>query len=365
MITLSFVGQYLQMSEPNGSKTTFKIERYHPLGDSSGILVHHFDKTTALKWASCSSDGVTAFASLAALQAWLDAGIAAAVIKVDTVDITGTIDFSGGIPIKDGATSQKATIDSTGALKVTGGASSVSGEYLSPGDFTATYTSSSTLTLTGLPFTLVSGAQIVYIKVRNTSNNLTATYVNGANGYGIGYSAGVVTLYLNGVASAVFTTNDMYEVGINSQQKAYDTNGDLLKTADQSPLSAKYVQDSLVDTTNITAATNYYPSITGMSMDGFKDLSLTGKIIEGDAVTDTIEVEATNDEDTTNADWVKVYGFDSKGNAMINQITTGGVAGTYTFAWDFDNFNYSYFRVKLVTADSTNTVIIKARRKAL
>ena len=102
-----------------------------------------------------------------------------------------------------------------------------------------------------------------------------------------------------------------------------------------------------------------------MSMDGYKDLSLTGKIIEEDAVTDTIEVQATNDEDTTNADWVTIYGYRSDTNAMVNIITTGGSAGTYTFAIDFDNFNYSYFRVKYVMADSTNTLIIKARRKSL
>ena len=73
----------------------------------------------------------------------------------------------------------------------------------------------------------------------------------------------------------------------------------------------------------------------------------------------------TNDEDTTNADWVAVYGFRTDTNASSNLITTGGVAGTYTFAMDFDNLNYSYYRVKLVTADSTNTVIIKMRRKSL
>lgn len=123
--------------------------------------------------------------------------------------------------------------------------------------------------------------------------------------------------------------------------------------------------NSLVDTTNVAAATGYYPSATGMSMDGYKDLSLTGKIIEEDAVTDTIEVQATNDEDTTNADWVTIYGYRSDTNAMVNIITTGGSAGTYTFAIDFDNFNYSYFRVNYVMADSTNTLIIKARRKSL
>jgi len=175
-------------------------------------------------------------------------------------------------------------------------------------------------------------------------------------------ASGVITVSGYGTP---FASGDSYRVAINYQKKAYDVSTDTIKVIDQSPDRASYVQDSLIDTTNVAAATGYYPSDTGMSMDGFKDMSLTGKLIEGDAVTDTISVEATNDEDTTNADWIQVYGLRTDTNASSNLITTAGVAGTYTFAWDFDNFNYSYFRVKLITADSTNTVIIKCRRKSL
>ena len=271
----------------------------------------------------------------------------------------------GAVEIKDGTSDNRASVDATGALKVTGGASSVSAQYISPADFTATYTSASTITLTGVQPTIATGTQVVYIKVRNSSTNITTTYVAGANGYGFGHSAGVITAYLNGVATSIFTANDMYEVGINAQQKSYDATLDVDKTINQSPDRSSYVMDSLVDTTNVAAGTAYYPSSLGMSMDGFKDMSITGKIIEGDAVTDTISVEATNDEDQTNADWVAIYGYNGNTNAMTNLITTGGSAGTYTFALDYDNLNYAYYRVKLVTADSTNTVIIKMRRKSL
>ena len=41
-------------------------------------------------------------------------------------------------------------------------------------------------------------------------------------------------------------------------------------------------------------------------MDGYKHLSLSGKIIDADN-TVTMTVEATNDEDQTNADRVQVY----------------------------------------------------------
>lgn len=295
-----------------------------------------------------------------------------------TVDV-GDIEI-GAVELKDGASDVRATIstigskgavatqivDASGNQITSFGSPSTIADYRSPKDFTATFTTTSTLTLTGLPFTLLSGVNVVYIKVRKAATNTSAVYVNGAGGYTFGHLAGVLTVYKDGVASAVFTdATDMLEIGINDQQKAYDLSTDTTKVINQSPDRSSYVQDSLVDTTNVGAGTVYYPAATGMSMDGFKDMSLTGKIIEGDAVTDTISVEGTNDEDTTHADWVQIYGYDSKANAMSNLVTTGGVAGTYTFAWEFDNLNYTYYRIKLVVADSTNTVIIKMRRKSL
>lgn len=199
-----------------------------------------------------------------------------------------------------------------------------------------------------------------------TSNvNVLTLYENGVDGISMYASANILYILKDGVALSAFSSGDTFKVAVAASPQAIDQSLDIMKVINQSPDRGSYVQDSLVDTTNVAAGTGYYPSTTGMSMDGFKDLSITGKLIEGDAVTDTLEIQATNDEDTTNADWVSIYGFRSDTNVTSNIITTGGVAGTYLFAWDFDNFNYSYFRVKYVMADSTNTLIIKARRKSL
>lgn len=235
-------------------------------------------------------------------------------------------------------------------------------EYISPTDFTVTYTSASTVTLTGLPFTLSTAAQIVYVKVRNSSTNVTKTYINGANNYAFAHSSGVVTAYLSGSATSIFTSNDMYEMGINGPKKTYDSSLDVAKVINQSPDRLSYVADSILDTTNIAAATNYYPSSTGMSMDGYKDMSLTGKFIDADG-TMTLTVEVTNDEDTTNGDWIQIYGYDSKNNTTANSWSVTN--GTLTFAVDFDNLNYSYYRIKMVNDGATNTGIIKMRRKSL
>lgn len=257
-----------------------------------------------------------------------------------------------------------ASVDSTGALKVTGGASSVTAEYLSPVDFTATYTSASTITLTGLPVTIAGSQQITYIKVVNNSLQTATTYVAGANGYSFAYSSGVITVYLNGVIASVFTTNDTYEVGVNAQQKAYDSTLDITKTIEQSPLSAKYVLDSLIDTTNVAAGTNYYPSTTGMAMDGFSALSFSGKFIDADNTT-TMTIEATNDEDAATADWqevTKCFNDDNSGIATSAGATIQASSSTKLFTISRTAFNYSLFRIKIVTGDATNTIIVKARR---
>jgi hypothetical protein len=70
--------------------------------------------------------------------------------------------------------------------------------------------------------------------------------------------------------------------------------------------------------------------------------------------------EATNDEDTTNADWVQVYFYDNKNDVFVSQYAINNA--TLTFACMLNGLNYSNYRVKIVDASSTNTYIVKARK---
>lgn len=293
--------------------------------------------------------------------------------------VTGDVQI-GAVEIKDASADNRATvvradaaktgstmvlmtqnIDSSGNI---GGGSSPStiADYKSPADFTATYTSNTTITLSGLPITINDNSQIKYIMVVPAAGQ-AKIFINGSGGVTITHSADVLTIT---GAGTPFASGDAYEVGINGQDKAYDLSTDAYKTINLTPESSKYVQDSLVDTTNVAAATNYYPSSTGMSMDGYKDFSLSGKFIDADG-TMTLSIEATNDEDTTNADWIDIslLGIDSK--TGINVITSAMTVtnGTLTFGIEYNNLNYSNIRVKMVNNGATNTAIIKARRKAL
>jgi hypothetical protein len=128
-------------------------------------------------------------------------------------------------------------------------------------------------------------------------------------------------------------------------------------------------EQSLVDTVNhaVTAGT-YYPAATGLAASVFKDFSLTGKLIAGAGDNSvTITVEGTNDEDTGAADWIQCYAYSTYGDAIINVITNAP-STTTLIGWDFDNWNYRYFRLKVVVTNTgalSNTVIVKLRRKSI
>jgi hypothetical protein len=108
-------------------------------------------------------------------------------------------------------------------------------KYRSPMDFTVTYTSASTITLTGLPFTIATGMQVRYILIRNSSTNITTRYIHGVNGYAFANSSGVITAYKNGSVASIFTSNDMYSVGLDEQDKGWDAGLSLIKVGEQSP----------------------------------------------------------------------------------------------------------------------------------
>ena len=263
--------------------------------------------------------------------------------------------------MKDAVSGNTITIDATGALKVTGGAASVSAEFMSPFDFNAVFTTSGTLTLTGVPFTIVGGQQIVYVKQRNTVTNITTIYVNGANGIGIGHSAGVLTIYSNGIVVTTLTSNDIYEVGVNSQRKSYDPTLDITKVINQAPDSAKYVQDTLASwsSTTVGIATIYYPSVTGLSMDGFKDFDLG--ITAADITGVTVSIEVSNDPAAVTGSFKAIYFYDRVTNTWINTLTGTSLSAQAVL----ENLNVMWVRVKVVTQNGTNSGTLYLRRKAL
>jgi hypothetical protein len=202
---------------------------------------------------------------------------------------------------------------------------------------------------------LVAGGTGGYFTITATNGVVTAiTLLAGGSGYTTAVAAATsVFSYALDVATVV---------GIDGQEKGYDSIIDAFKS-----FMTNYPVQPLdnvieVDTTNVAANVTpvYYPSSDGVPMSIHKAITLTGKIIDGAAVTNTITFEGTNDEDTANADWISLYVYDAKNNTTVNKIEST-TATTLTFAVEANDYKYTHFRVKLVTGDATNTIIIKGR----
>jgi len=219
-------------------------------------------------------------------------------------------------------------------------------------DAVVAYTSATTITVTGLPFTFVE-TDIVSIRQiiatgTTASNDTVFTDVSD-----FAVSSGVIT-----VTGAAFGATDVFVVTFAAQVKAYQPANASNRQQEVNPLNDKDPISSLVDTTNVTAATHDYD----FTMDGSKNVSISGKLIDADG-TLTMKIYAMNDEDTTSGDRIQIYGYDDKNNITTNSWTVTN--GTLTFAISFNNANYKHWRVEVVASGATNTVIVKKKVTAL
>ena len=253
----------------------------------------------------------------------------------------------GAVEIKDATSENRVTVDSNGALKVTGGASSVNAEFKSPNDFTATYTSSTTITLSSIPFKIGDSSQVQYITAISSAG-IAATYVNGANGISMTISSNVLTI--SGVTTP-FASGDVYQIGLNSQKKAYDpsTNSNMESTLN--PEYAHYTDpELLVTASDIVATTTVYKDQGAeIDMTGYNTLGVFVKFTVNDSATNTIKLLAKHTSagteefvQETAGDYIKTLGdasiniyyeFSTNHNIPIFQIqstatTVGDTEGT-------------------------------------
>jgi len=123
--------------------------------------------------------------------------------------------------------------------------------FKSPDDFTATYTSNVTITLSGTPFT-VESAHVAYIKYIPSGGNGAEILVNGQKGVTITISSNVITV--DG-AGTPFASGDAYEVGINGQEKAFDASTNSTMVSSLNNVWNQYTDsETLVTAQDLTAA---------------------------------------------------------------------------------------------------------------
>ena len=109
---------------------------------------------------------------------------------------------------------------------------------------------------------------------------------------------------------------------------------------------------------NIAIGTHYYPSSTGEEIQNYADLGLIIYLEDGDGSL-VLTVEGSN-----GLTWIDItkVGYRTDDNTVSN-ASIGVLNGVTTAGLDFDNFNYRYYRVKVVATGNTNSVIVESRVK--
>lgn len=198
-------------------------------------------------------------------------------------------------------------------------------------DFIATFTSSTTLTLTGVRFT-PSNENLAFIKVTDSSG-ITSTYINGQNGIAMSISSNVITIT---GAGTPFASGDSYEVALNSQKKAYDSSLDVEKSIEQAPLWARYTSPE----SNLSAAQDFTT--------GWVDL---GSEIDMRGYTELLVYATLDINDTINAR-IKALGKTESGGAdeynfIIETISSSEINMESEFMeWNNDADQLSILKIK-------------------
>jgi hypothetical protein len=209
---------------------------------------------------------------------------------------------------------------SGGGSSATASASSFSAsEFTSPSDFTAEYTSASTITLKGLPFTIADSSQIGYVSVV-ASDNTTTTYTAGTDGISFGVSSNVLTIYQRGVAITTLDSGDTYQVGIDAQKKAYDpsTQSDKVSTLNPQYSRSTDAESILSSAQDLTGSwADLGPEI---ACDGFNRLGVWLTIDINDSEDVRIKAIAKHESGGTEEYGLPIYNPDT---------STGGSYVTY------------------------------------
>lgn len=270
------------------------------------------------------------------------------ILPVKIVDSAGNSQPAG-----NSSTAPIYTMDIGGG----GGGGGGSMLYMSPTDFTASYSTSSGVVLTGMPYTprIEQFASLAVTKADGT----TSSYSRTTNPFSF---TDLTTSGVLSVGGASFSSSDLgYLVMVYGPDKAYNKASDATTVIEASPSCMNVLEESLVDTTNVAAGENYYPSADGMLMTPYRNLSINGQITNSDA-TSYYTLQITNDEDSTAASriWVGAYGYRVDANTTVSGVAVAST--TDTFHIDYDAINAKYVRCKVTCGDSTNTVVLKARR---
>lgn len=205
--------------------------------------------------------------------------------------------------------------------------------YVSPVDFTATYTAATQITLTGVPYVPVV-EQFVAVTVMDSSGNAT-NYTPTTNAFAYNGGTGVLT-----ITGASFDATDLgYRVMIYGPDKAYSAVSDTNQDYRTNPENSHTAGARLVSVTNGTNATYYYY----IDCDTYRYYGIQFILSGAGTGSITVTLEATCQDDGT-----------APGSCTYQDVTNDlfGVANyTATDTMIIDTpVAFRYMRVKVVAA---------------
>jgi hypothetical protein len=234
-------------------------------------------------------------------------------------------------------------------------------DYESPIDGSVAYTTGTTLTCSGFPFTIAdTSCRVLGLRVTNAAGKRKYYFDDQGSQIKLSATANVITISGDGLLkSTPFAGTDTeYIIWIKAQKKGYDLGTNLYRIKEQSPLNLGVASDPIINTTNVAAGTNYYPSSEGLDMLGYKGIAFHGSLVDC-----LLTVEVTSDLTPVTPDWDDIT--QSLWDRMTNSIGNvgfGGAGVTQRFYIDEAQLNCNYLRLKIVTYDATNTEKVHARR---
>jgi hypothetical protein len=232
-----------------------------------------------------------------------------------------------------------------------GGASADANYKIASWEGTATYASTTTITIAGAYPTINNNSQVVYIKFTDDTLHTSETFVNAQNGVTIEHAAGTLTIY--GAGTPFAATND-YEVGINATPVGLNISGDALKTEAQVTNFGHYTDvEHIVEESNI----GFTGTATGTDINTLAD---SGAAFSNEDI--AVGYEAYSEEEDVAA---TVLSVDSSTSISTDNITTDWTGDTYwlpeckRYVITMDSYNFFTIHVRLSTGDANNVAYCK------
>jgi hypothetical protein len=220
----------------------------------------------------------------------------------------------------------------------------VEGAYNSPDDFTADYSTTSGIELSGLPFTPVA-ANFAGVEVFS-NQSLTAVYTPKSHVFD--YTDLTASGLLN-VGGASWGASDTFRVSLVGQSKGYSTALSAHQVAEVAPISDAYASETVADVTNEDdASSDYY-----ITMDGYQHCMVQYEVVGG---TDTLalSVHGTTQDDGTAAASCLYQDITQYGMDIVTWSTASGTYDVDTTLTTTAGTAWKYLKLNVAATGGAN-----------